>query len=30
MMWRAAELGGSCAIEANVPSGTRVVWEVPL
>ena len=30
MMWRAAELGGSCAIEANEPSGTRVVWEVPL
>ena len=30
MMWRAAELGGSCAIEANQPSGTRVVWEVPL
>jgi PAS domain S-box-containing protein len=30
MMWRAAELGGSCAIEANVPSGTRVVWEVPV
>jgi PAS domain S-box-containing protein len=30
MMWRAAELGGSCAIEANQPSGTRLVWEVPL
>jgi len=30
MMWRAAELGGSCAIEANEPSGTRLVWEVPL
>ena len=30
MMWRAAELGGSCAIEANDPSGTRLVWEVPL
>lgn len=30
MMWRAAELGGSCAIEANKPTGTRLVWEVPL
>jgi two-component system sensor histidine kinase DevS len=30
MMWRAAELGGSCAIEANEPSGTRLRWEVPL
>jgi PAS domain S-box-containing protein len=30
MMWRAAELGGSCSIEANSPSGTRVVWEIPL
>lgn len=30
MMWRAAELGGSCAIEANEPSGTRLVWAVPL
>lgn len=30
MMWRAAELGGSCAIEANDPSGTRVLWAVPL
>ncbi len=30
MMWRAAELGGSCSIEANQPTGTRLVWEVPL
>ncbi len=30
MMWRAAELGGSCSIEANAPSGTRLTWAVPL
>lgn len=30
MMWRAAELGGSCSIEPNAPQGTRLVWEVPL
>lgn len=30
MMWRAAELGGSCSIQANSPSGTRLVWEVPV
>jgi signal transduction histidine kinase len=29
MMWRAAELGGSCSIAAAEPSGTRLVWEVP-
>lgn len=29
MMWRAAELGGSCAVEPNDPKGTRLVWQVP-
>ncbi|MFK8025392.1 MAG: PAS domain-containing sensor histidine kinase [Ilumatobacter sp.] len=30
MMWRAAELGGSCSVEANLPSGTALVWHVPV
>lgn len=30
MMWRAAELGGSCSIQASDPSGTRLTWEVPV
>jgi hypothetical protein len=28
-MWRAAELGGTCLVEANVPTGTRLTWRVP-
>jgi len=30
MMWRAAELGGSCSIKASDPTGTRLVWAVPV
>ena len=30
MTWRAAELGGSCTIGANVPSGTRLEWSIPI
>jgi two-component system sensor histidine kinase DevS len=30
MMWRAAELGGTCSIEPKAPSGTRLVWAVPI
>jgi signal transduction histidine kinase len=30
MMWRAAELGGSCTVERNEPAGTRLVWHVPV
>lgn len=30
MMWRAAELGGSCSIGPNQPSGTRLLWHVPV
>ena len=30
MMWRAAELGGSCSVLPNEPEGTRLVWRVPL
>ena len=29
MMWRAAELGGSCTVGAADPKGTRLVWQVP-
>jgi two-component system sensor histidine kinase DevS len=29
MMWRAAELGGSCSIAPVEPSGTELVWQVP-
>jgi PAS domain S-box-containing protein len=29
MMWRAAELGGSCTIGRNEPRGTRLHWSVP-
>jgi signal transduction histidine kinase len=29
MMWRAAELGGSCTVGAADPAGTRLVWQVP-
>ena len=30
MMWRAAELGGTCAVGPNEPTGTRLVWAVPI
>lgn len=30
MMWRAAELGGTCAVAANEPNGTRLTWRVPV
>ncbi len=30
MMWRAAELGGTCAVGPNQPSGTRLLWNVPV
>jgi two-component system sensor histidine kinase DevS len=30
MMWRAAELGGTCVVEANEPSGTRLLWRAPI
>jgi PAS domain S-box-containing protein len=30
MMWRAAELGGSCSVGPNQPSGTRLLWHVPV
>lgn len=29
MMWRAAELGGSCTVGPNEPVGTRLHWHVP-
>jgi two-component system sensor histidine kinase DevS len=29
LMWRAAELGGSCSIAPVEPSGTELVWQVP-
>ncbi len=29
MMWRAAELGGTCTVGPNGPSGTRLSWHVP-
>ncbi len=29
MMWRAAELGGSCTVGPNEPAGTRLRWNVP-
>ena len=29
MMWRAAELGGSCTVSPNDPAGTRLLWHVP-
>ena len=29
MMWRAAELGGSCTVGHNEPSGTILAWVVP-
>jgi PAS domain S-box-containing protein len=30
MMWRAAELGGSCTVGHNEPAGTLLVWTVPV
>jgi PAS domain S-box-containing protein len=30
MMWRAAELGGSCTVSPNEPAGTRLTWHVPV
>jgi PAS domain S-box-containing protein len=30
MMWRAAELGGTCTVSPNEPSGTTLVWHVPV
>ena len=30
MMWRAAELGGTCTVERNEPNGTRLSWRVPI
>jgi two-component system, NarL family, sensor histidine kinase DevS len=30
LMWRAAELGGSCTVGHNDPSGTMLVWKVPV
>ena len=29
MMWRAAELGGTCTVGANEPVGVAVLWQVP-
>ena len=30
MMWRAAELGGTCTVSANRPAGTCLIWDVPV
>lgn len=30
LMWRAAELGGSCSVNPVEPSGTELVWRVPV
>lgn len=30
LMWRAAELGGSCSVAPVEPSGTELVWQVPV
>jgi two-component system, NarL family, sensor histidine kinase DevS len=30
MMWRAAELGGSCTVGPNEPGGTQLYWYVPV
>jgi two-component system, NarL family, sensor histidine kinase DevS len=30
MMWRAAELGGSCTVGHNDPQGTQLQWRVPV
>ncbi|NND73723.1 MAG: PAS domain S-box protein [Ilumatobacter sp.] len=30
MMWRAAELGGTCTVEPGTPTGTSLQWHVPV
>ena len=30
LMWRAAELGGTCSVSPADPSGTELVWQVPV
>jgi two-component system sensor histidine kinase DevS len=30
MMWRAAELGGHCTVGANEPTGTKLIWSIPI
>lgn len=30
MMWRAAELGGTCSVAPSTPRGTMLVWNVPV
>jgi PAS domain S-box-containing protein len=30
MMWRAAELGGTCTVGRNEPHGTALVWQIPV
>lgn len=30
LMWRATELGGSCSVSPVEPSGTELVWQVPV
>ena len=30
MMWRAAELGGTCTVSPNDPAGTCLIWNVPV
>jgi PAS domain S-box-containing protein len=30
MMWRAAELGGSCTIAPNDPAGVQLIWDIPV
>ncbi len=30
MMWRAAELGGTCTVSPNEPEGTCLIWNVPV
>jgi PAS domain S-box-containing protein len=30
IMWRAAELGGSCSVGPGEPRGTRLIWRIPV
>lgn len=30
MMWRAAELGGTCTVGPNEPAGTCLTWKIPV
>ncbi len=30
IVWRATELGGTCVVESNRPSGTAITWRVPV